>query len=364
MQRIEGNSNSAVCLDIDKWPEADANLWRTAMEAADPFQPRSAAACWSERSRAKTAKGYGRWLGWAMQNGVEMNRSPADRVTEHHLRNYLAELRSRNGDFTVLCRVQELCDAIRVMAPDRDWNWLRRLQNALRSRAVPVRDKASRLQHVGALVQLGKALMRMAEESTKPPLSRAVLYRDGLMITLEALRPLRLCNLAMIMLDRHLVRQTTAYRLYFAGSETKGRRAFEAAIPAEMTAELDRYVNHYRPLLLTRGGRQPPADTDRLWISEIGTPLDEKSIPQRIKKHTRAAFGKHIWLHLFRDCAATTMAVQDPKNARSTRIILHHSTLATSERHYNQARGLEASRRYHRIVSDLLERFDGSSAAD
>jgi integrase/recombinase XerD len=98
-----------------------------------------------------------------------------------------------------------------------------------------------------------------------------------------------------------------------------------------------------------------------LWISEIATPLDPKSIPQRIKKHTRAAFGQHLWPHLFRDCAATSIAVEAPKNARSIRNILGHSTLAIAEKYYNQARSLEAGRRYQRLLTDLLKNDPGEA---
>jgi integrase len=82
--------------------------------------------------------------------------------------------------------------------------------------------------------------------------------------------------------------------------------------------------------------------------------LDPGSIPNRIKKHTKAAFGKHLWPHLFRDCAATTIAIDDPKHAGSIMDILGHSTPATSETHYNQARTLDASRRYQKIIDDLV----------
>ena len=344
----------AVCLAMDQWPPTDSAAWSEAIAEIDPFGAPSPAGSWSERSRAKTAKGYGRWLSWAMQNGIEMNLCAADRVTEQHVQRYIADLRSRNGDFTVLCRVQELYDAMRAIAPDRDWSWLRRPQKALRARSVPVRDKASRIKPASVLAQLGKMLMQQAESSAKPPLSRATLFRDGLMIAFLAYRPLRLSNLAMIRIGRHLIAQTAAYRLYFSKSEMKGKQRFDAGVPAALVPDLDRYIEHYRPILLTRGARQDPPDTDHLWISEIATPLDPNSIPQRIKKHTRAAFGKHIWPHLFRDCAATSIAVEDPKNARGIKNILGHSTMATSEKHYNQARSLEASRRYQRIVADLL----------
>ncbi len=348
-----------LCRPVEEWPEADQAAWREAVQRADPFGPETSGGKWSERSRTKTARGYGRWLSWRSKKGLDPEQAFADRVTAPVVKTYIADLARINGDFTVLCRVQELYDAIRVMAPARDWGWLRQIQNALRARSVPVRDKRARMQPAGELVKLGEALMRKAETATKKPsLTRAVWFRDGLMIAILAHRPLRLSNLAAITLGRHLIHQSRGYRLYFSGDEVKGGRPIDAAVPATLVAAVDRYLDHYRPILLTRGGRQDSAACDALWVSEIATALDPNSIPNRIKKHTRAAFGKHVWPHLFRDCAATTIAIDDPKHARSIMNILGHSTQEISEKHYNQAQSLEASRRYQQVIADLRRRLE------
>lgn len=44
---------------------------------------------------------------------------------------------------------------------------------------------------------------------------------------------------------------------------------------------------------------------------------------------------------------AMRVAVYARYSSENQPAILGHSTLSTSERHYNQARGLEAGRRYH-----------------
>ena len=318
MRRDEPDPRRRLCLPIEQWPEADRAAWQQAIQNADPFGRNSAASSWAERSRAKTTAGYGRWLTWSSEQGVETTQPPADRVTPPRVEAYIADLRRTNGGFTIQSRVQELRDAIRIIAPDRDWGWLTRVQNALRLRCVPVRDKATRVQPAGALVKLGKDLMHEAETTlAKPLLRRAVLFRDGLMIAFLAYRPLRLSNLAMMTLGRHLVRQTSGYRLHFDGREVKGGKPIETSVPASQVGDFDRYLDHYRPILLTRGGRRTPRDCDAVWISQTGTPLTYKVIPLRVAKHTRAAFGKHLWVHLFRDCAATTIATEDPKHVRN-----------------------------------------------
>jgi integrase len=92
-------------------------------------------------------------------------------------------------------------------------------------------------------------------------------------------------------------------------------------------------------------------------VSRDATALGFGTIAHHIKRHTRAAFGKAVNPHLFRDCAATSIAIVDPVHVRIIAAILGHSTMDTSERYYNQARGLEAGRRYQDTVAGL--RKDG-----
>jgi integrase len=59
---------------------------------------------------------------------------------------------------------------------------------------------------------------------------------------------------------------------------------------------------------------------------------------------TRRYLGVAVNPHLFRDCAATSIAVLDPGHVHIAARVLGHATLATTEKHYNQAQALEASR--------------------
>src|SRR5262249_30526999 len=184
----------------------------------------------------------------------------------------------------------------------------------------------------------------------------------GLMIALLAYRPVRVSNLAAIAIGRQLVPQGSGYWLRFEVEEMKTRQAFEAAIPIALLPGLERYLQHYRVVLLTGANRRPPAKTDALSDSETATPMAVISIHNRFRRHTKAAFGIAVSPHLFRDSAATAIAVEGPAHVRAIMPILGHSTLATSEKHYNQARSLDASRRHIRIIADLKRRFDGTSS--
>ena len=78
--------------------------------------------------------------------------------------------------------------------------------------------------------------------------------------------------------------------------------------------------------------------------------MTEMAIYDLIRARTKAAFGKALNPHLFRDAAATTIAISSPEHVRSAAPLLGHRTFTTTERHYIQAMGLDAHRRFVNAV--------------
>ena len=60
--------------------------------------------------------------------------------------------------------------------------------------------------------------------------------------------------------------------------------------------------------------------------------------------------GQPINPHLFRDCAVTSVAIDDPVNIGIASRLLGHRSASTTERYYNQARSVEASRRMQKSL--------------
>ena len=348
------------CLAVEDWPTPDRVAWASAIHAGDLLEPGGPAAHWSAASHRKTSSGYGRYLAWLQARGLlDFCCPPADRVTKELVAAYVDHLLAVNRGYTVLCRVQELYDAMRVMAPDRDWAWLRRIGSAIRSRTRPAKSKEGRVQAPDRLANLGMELMAWAEAATdQTPLQRAVLFRDGLMIALLAYRPIRISDFAAMAIGRQLVQQGCRYWLKV--EETKTRRLLEVAIPAAIQPGLERYLQHHRVVLLTGANRRPAPKTDALWVSETATPMAVISIHNRFRRHTRAAFGVAVSPHLFRDSAATAIATDGPAHVRAIMPVLGHSRLATSETHYNHARSLDASRSYIDVLAGLKCRLEVS----
>jgi len=342
------------CLPIVAWPEQDRFTWEAGMRPARLFEKKSAGAEWSPRSRIKTAKGYGRWLCWLEQKGLlDPALTPGARVTIPLIADYVATLSASCAPYTVVCRLQELYDALRVLAPDTDWHWLAELCRRLRHRAEPVRNKRARLRATPDLVDLGRRMMKSAERVKGwSRRRRAVQYRDGLMIAVRAYRPLRLANFTSIVLGAHLVQQRRGWWFQFTASEMKAKRPYEVAFPTALVPELERYLAVHRPVLLARENGQFGPGTDALWVSEVGTMLESGALAARIRKHTEEAFGASLPPHWFRDATATTIAEEDPKHICDAHQILGN-TLATTQKYYNQADSLEASRRHQAVLAAL-----------
>ena len=278
--------------------------------------------------------------------------APARRITPERVAAYIADLLARrNRASTVLCRIDEIYNVLRVIAPAADVRWLLDVTAQLRNEVTPSPTKRAQLRRADELFDLGQKLMRGAEaDQAMPVLKRAVQYRDGLMIALLAARPMRIGNFAAPKIDRHLIADGTGYRLVL--SETKNRQRVEYDVPVALVADIARYISHHRPILLTCGGRYAANDVNVLWVSREGTAMFEGSIRDSIKERTLAAFAVAIPPHRFRDAAATDYAEKDPVHALAAALLLGNHP-ATMMKHYNQSRGRGAHLRYHAGIAAL-----------
>jgi integrase len=176
------------------------------------------------------------------------------------------------------------------------------------------------------------------------------------MIAFLALQPLRLKNLAGLVLGQTLVKSGGIWTMIIPGDETKNKAPIEVTWPDCLVAPLEHHLAMIRPALARRRRTSPIDAGDHLWISAEGRPLSEKRIRNAIELRTAAAFGKAINPHLARDIAATTLAIEDPLHVRAAAPVLGHSTLGTTERHYQQASALQAQRALAGVVADVRAR--------
>lgn len=338
------------CLKADEWPKTDRAAWEKALRKDHVLDDPGPASHWSPATIHKNRRGYGRWLTFCLDiDPAVANPSPADRVTRDTVRSYLALLEEQClAPYTVVARIDELRSVIAAMAPTRDWQWLMDLVKRLRHRVRSVKNKRALLVPAKDLYDLGVRLMETADQARgRNPAPQAIQYRDGLMIAFLAARPLRASNLAAIRIGENLLRQGSGWALLFEAHDMKNRCPLEAAFPRELVPFLETYLDRWRPDLLQNH------ETDRLWITHRGRPMGYKEIYSRVTSVTKRELGHPVNPHLFRDCAATSIALEDPEHVMITISILGHSSLSTAEKYYNQARSIEAGRAYQDVVMAL-----------
>lgn len=325
-------------LPIDQWPDADRAAWACAQRASSIFDDGGTVADWSERTRDDAQRQYGYWLQYLQQQGLLIDGGPATRVTKARLQAYAEHLAETISINSVAIYLDQLLLAFRAMAPQIDWHWVRELKNRwARRQSGPVRDKRPLLRDADVLVELGVALMQEARpalaqaDNRKAVLRWAVQYRDGLMIALLALRPLRRRTFSLIRIGHELVRAGQRWHLQFEPTQTKTQDELDYPFPDSLRSELEIYLSQVRPLF-------PGADGhDSLWASAKGVPMTGGAIYLRIKYWTLNRLGAPIYMHLFRDCAATTVANADPDGVNNAAPLLGHKQLDTTERHYIHA---------------------------
>lgn len=327
-----------TCLPVPLWPAIDRELWEQALNDDDLLGDGGLASKWRPDTVRKVSKSYGRFLTYLNSEGLLDEASePSDRITRDNIANYVELLRTQVASKTLAGRIIDLGEAIRVMCPDADIAWLQQCAARLSRQIVPDRIKHPRLVSSDRLFALGISLMERSRIEVGPrPVSSAVLFRDGLMISLLAARPFRLRTFWRLSLGLNLRSSGSGYLIEIRNQDTKTGRGDTYPLTDRLAPWMDDYLKRVRPALLK--DRQ----SDKLWISWQGDDLSECGIHEKIEKRTREAFGHAINPHLFRDCAATTIAVEDPEHVRIIKSILGHASLETGERYYNQAQSLTA----------------------
>ena len=157
--------------------------------------------------------------------------------------------------------------------------------------------------------------------------------------------------MAGLRLGTSLQRRGKSWWVVLGAGETKTGRPVEAPLPQALSAPLERYLAVHRPRLLGAA-----RSDDHVWLTKDGTWMRPHALHARVTKLTRARLGVAVNPHLFRDCAATAIALDDPAHVLITKEVLGHRSLATAERHYNQAQTLDAGRSWQRCVRELRRR--------
>jgi integrase/recombinase XerD len=328
-----------------QWPSSDRLLWERAFcQDDDPF----AEVRLAKASKERCMWAWRRLLGFLANNEPEaLNIPPAERLTIGRVKLLAAHLAETNVPNSVASVVEALYTAARVMMTDHDWNWLKAIKSRLQM-AAPAKSAAGPVITSVQLLELGLQLMDEGKPLPDDAFSihDAVHYRDGLMAALVAYIPIRPKNLAELEIGRQLVLEGDRWFVIIPREETKTGTPIEFLVPEMLIPYLALYLEVVRPRILRRG------TCTALWVSPKGGALSYVGIVKCFQRLSDR-LGVRIAPHDARDAAATTWAISAPDQIGVTRDLLTHSDLRTTTKHYNRARGIEASRAYSRVIAEI-----------
>ena len=263
---------------------------------------------------------------------------------------YIADLKARVRSVTIWNCIYKLRRAAELLAPTADFSWLAEIEKDLALEMEP-RSTFDRLVLTGRLVEAGMTLMIEAEGFARHDLARARGVRNGLMVALLALCPIRLKNFADLEIGRTFKEVHGKWWIALPGNMTKSRRPDERPVAACLNRYIDVYLSQSRPVLL--GSRSP---TNALWISSTtGRPMTTKNLGTLISKITLETLGVDVSPHLFRTAAASTAAVYGGNTPHLASALLSHTDPRVTEEHYNRASAISAAMAYARIISGFRD---------
>jgi integrase len=273
--------------------------------------------------------------------------APSERLTIERVRSFISHLADTNTPQSVAAQVHMLYLAARMMMPKRDWAWLKAVKVRI-YRAAPAHGRRGPVITSLQLLELGQQLMDESKPKagTAIRMGDAVRYRDGLMIATVAFIPIRPKNLAALEISRHLIREGDCWFIIIPREEAKTRTPIEFPVPDLLEPYLAYYLEIVRPRMLRH------ATCAALWVSFQGGALVYGAIGQ-VFRRLSCRLGVWITPHDVRDAAATTWAISDPGHIGVARDLLAHADLRTTTKHYNRARGIEASRTYRQVIAAI-----------
>jgi integrase len=343
-------------LPIAEWPVSDSLGWAEACRPAQRLTRGGAASHLAPVSQADIANRYGLYLDFLRRNRrFDPTMGATTLVIPTNVNDFITELQARVRSVTVWNSVYKLRRAAQLIAPGGDFGWLTEIEKDIAIVMVP-RSKADRLVLTERLVEAGLALIQEAETFGKTPLARAAGVRNGLIITLLALHPLRIKNFANLRIADTFTNIQGQWWLHIRSKSTKSKRVDERRVPKFVTEIVNRYVNmHHR--ILCRDSIEETA----LWISSTtGRPMTVKNLGTLISKITRETMGIDVSPHLFRTADASTAAIHGGKFPHLASALLSHRDTRVTDEHYNRTMGMSAGEEYG-IIAQLYRQGVPSS---
>jgi integrase len=352
-QQIEPSEKARIrSLPIEFWPEADRRAWMSACQPSQRLKRGGAGSHLKPITLSDLERRYGYFLDFINRRGLlDPTKAAGGHVTPENVDTYLEELTARVGSVTVqgsICKLRRACE---LVDPTCDMSWLADIEKDLALVMRP-RSKTDRWVLTEDLIEAGLTLIAEAENSRKmSKLAQARQVRNGLMVAMLALHPIRLKNFADLEIGRNFVEIKGSWWIVLSASETKEGRPDERRIDDLLQPALDRYLKKYRPILA-----EADQSTTALWLSSNdGASMSYAGVERVLTETTRSTVGVAVSPHLFRTAIASSAAIHGGANPHLASALLHHTDAHVTEAHYNRASSISAGESLRSIIQGYIK---------
>lgn len=350
-------ASAARSLPLAEWPVSERAAWELARVPKRRFSRRRL----GDETYKDLVRRYGQFLNYCNRSGrLDEYADPGTLVTQAAIAGFVSELQSRVGSVTVAQSVYKVCRAARLIAPARDFSWLSEIAQDLALLAEPT-NKSARVVMTERLVEAGLTLLGEAALATsRPLLVRSLMARNGLMVAMLAVCPIRLKNFAALEIGRSFQEHNGSWWIVLRN--TKSKRPDERPIPIYLRMAIQQYLEIHRHALLGCGSARGKLNHTKnvvlkregaLWVSRLGTRLSYGQVRRAISETTRATIGTDVSPHLIRASAATTAALHAGDMLNLASALMQHTRPSVTEEHYNRANSLSVGTQFARLIRSL-----------
>jgi hypothetical protein len=291
---------------------------------------------------------YGRYLNFLTRRGLLVaSEGPRDRMVPARLTLYLGEAQELLSARSLSQNLQELRRMMQVLVPAENWVWITRHSGRPSPREIRLGRKVIRIFDPRELCCRALDLMDHIERG---PLTYELLisYRNALIVVIQCIFALRRRNLAEMVLGANLIVEEEIIRVVFTSRETKNYLPVNLMAPNFFRPYLLKYLNEYRPVLLSGNV------SDAVWINHNNQPLEYGAIAFLIRSIGMLLLGRPLNCHAFRHSVATAILSGDPRKMKVASGTLNHVSLRSVNTHYDLS-GDEGSRKvWNKLRRDII----------
>ncbi|MBJ7533658.1 site-specific integrase [Rhodomicrobium vannielii ATCC 17100] len=228
---------------------------------------------------------------------------------------------------------------------NRQASMVKKNRTRLAALSTPTAGKRFRTLHL----DVAKRYIKVSE----PTLAEALEMQMATMHMLLLHVPLRIANLAIMDLERHITRPAGGkpgpWRIAFEASEMKGGKPYDALLIEEASAYLADYLARFHPLI-ARG-----RSTALFPSSRTGKPKSTESLSKQYSGFLARELGLLVNPHLLRHYAGMAWLDAMPGEYQGLAKLLGHSSTRTTEAFYTGAEAKTAQSRWQDLLKGMIE---------